>query len=162
MLPGDNSSPISTAAYRVVFLFFSPPLLPLSCRKCFRDLSHLFLARSTCFGSRLRCNPSGGIDWDTCGGNGIRPIRILGRRGALGRGGAFGDWIQTDYESILVESGKEMGKPTAKKKNSGGKHSDTSSKHNRSSEHSPKVFDEDTTVFMDMARDLKEEGNMLF
>lgn len=55
-----------------------------------------------------------------------------------------------------------MGKPTAKKKSSGGKHTDANSKNSRSIEHSPNVFDEDTTIFMDMARDLKEEGNMLF
>ncbi|RZR88217.1 hypothetical protein BHM03_00015759, partial [Ensete ventricosum] len=56
----------------------------------------------------------------------------------------------------------EMGKPTAKKKSSGSKHSNRNSKHSKSNEHNPKVFDEDTTIFIDMARDLKEEGNMLF
>ncbi|XP_008795825.1 protein PHOX1 [Phoenix dactylifera] len=56
-----------------------------------------------------------------------------------------------------------MGKPAGKKKKqSGSKASDTNSKHSRSSEHSPKVFDEDTTVFIDMAQDMKEEGNKLF
>ncbi|CAL9772715.1 unnamed protein product [Musa acuminata subsp. burmannicoides] len=55
-----------------------------------------------------------------------------------------------------------MGKPTAKKKSSGSKHSNTNSKHSKSNEHNPKVYDEDTTIFIDMARDLKEEGNMLF
>ncbi|THU61432.1 hypothetical protein C4D60_Mb07t23220 [Musa balbisiana] len=55
-----------------------------------------------------------------------------------------------------------MGKPTAKKKSSGSKHSNTNSKHSKSNEHNPKVYDADATIFIDMARDLKEEGNMLF
>ncbi|XP_010928276.1 LOW QUALITY PROTEIN: protein PHOX1-like [Elaeis guineensis] len=55
--------------------------------------------------------------------------------------------------------GKTAGK---KKKQSGSKASDTNSKHSQSSEHSVKVFDEDTTIFIDMAQDMKEEGNKLF
>ncbi|KAJ6829174.1 HSP-interacting protein [Iris pallida] len=53
-----------------------------------------------------------------------------------------------------------MGKPIAKKKkhSGSGKTNDTNSKH----EHGPKVFDEDTTVFIDMSQDMKEEGNKLF
>ncbi|KAG6496799.1 protein PHOX1-like isoform X1 [Zingiber officinale] len=56
-----------------------------------------------------------------------------------------------------------MGKPTAKKtKNSGSKTIDPKSKHNKSRELSPRVFHEDNAVFVDMAKDLKEEGNKLF
>ncbi|KAG0500966.1 hypothetical protein HPP92_001038 [Vanilla planifolia] len=56
-----------------------------------------------------------------------------------------------------------MGKPTAKKKKSSSlKSSDGCSKSSRSSDHSSKVFDEDTVIFMDMSHDLKEEGNKLF
>ncbi|KAG6508985.1 protein PHOX4-like [Zingiber officinale] len=55
-----------------------------------------------------------------------------------------------------------MGKSAVMKKSSGGKHSDANSQHRKSSENSPRVFDEDTTIFMDMARDMKEEGNALF
>ncbi|XP_064939875.1 protein PHOX1-like [Musa acuminata AAA Group] len=55
-----------------------------------------------------------------------------------------------------------MGKPRGKKKkNSGGKNG-TESKHARSNEHNPKVFGEGTTIFLDMAHDMKEEGNKLF
>ncbi|WOK98283.1 heat shock protein STI1-like [Canna indica] len=56
-----------------------------------------------------------------------------------------------------------MGKPTLKKKkSSAGKMTESGSKSSRSCEHSPKGLDEDTTIFMDMARDMKEEGNKLF
>ncbi|KAJ6852545.1 HSP-interacting protein [Iris pallida] len=53
-----------------------------------------------------------------------------------------------------------MGKPTTKKKrhSSVSKISDVSSKN----DHNPKVFDEDTTLFIDMSNDIKEEGNKLF
>lgn len=56
-----------------------------------------------------------------------------------------------------------MGKPTAKKKKSlNAKSNDDNSKRNRSNVHNPKAFDEDTVIFMDMAIDMKEEGNKLF
>ncbi|WOK99964.1 protein PHOX1 [Canna indica] len=56
-----------------------------------------------------------------------------------------------------------MGKPTGKKsRSSASKLNRTNSKHGRSSEHNPKVFDQDTTIFMDMAKDMKEEGSKLF
>lgn len=53
-----------------------------------------------------------------------------------------------------------MGKPVAKKKkhSGSGKTSDSNLKH----EHPPKVFDEDTAIFIDMSQDMKEEGNKLF
>ncbi|KAG0477636.1 hypothetical protein HPP92_012355 [Vanilla planifolia] len=56
-----------------------------------------------------------------------------------------------------------MGKPTLrKKKSASGKSIDGNSRGNRSGEHSPKVFEDDTTIFVDMAHDMKEEGNRLF
>ncbi|KAG6491245.1 hypothetical protein ZIOFF_052582 [Zingiber officinale] len=56
-----------------------------------------------------------------------------------------------------------MGKPTAKKtKGSGRRVTNPKSKHNRSSEHAPTIFQEDTQVFVHMAQGLKEEGNRLF
>ncbi|ONK77983.1 uncharacterized protein A4U43_C02F12990 [Asparagus officinalis] len=54
-----------------------------------------------------------------------------------------------------------MGKPTTKKKKGSvnGKSTDsTNIKHNSS----PKMFDEDTTIFIDMSQDMKEEGNKIF
>lgn len=63
------------------------------------------------------------------------------------------------------ESGSEleMGKPTAKKKKLlSDKSNGDNSKRNRSTVHNPKAFDEDTAIFMDMANDIKEEGNKLF
>lgn len=54
-----------------------------------------------------------------------------------------------------------MGKPAAKKKKSlSTKSNDDNSK--RSALHNPKAFDEDTSIFMDIANDMKEEGNKLF
>ncbi|KAG1363983.1 putative protein PHOX1 [Cocos nucifera] len=72
-----------------------------------------------------------------------------------------GFWFEQKVLILLgeLEMGKTAGK---KKKQSGSKASNTNSKHSQSSEHSPKVFDEDTTIFMDMAQDMKEEGNKLF
>nr|CAD1840147.1 unnamed protein product [Ananas comosus var. bracteatus] len=56
-----------------------------------------------------------------------------------------------------------MGKPSGKKKKlSGGRLSETNSRNSRSGEHSPRVFDEDMTIFIEMAHELKEEGNKLF
>ncbi|XP_039132041.1 protein PHOX1 [Dioscorea cayenensis subsp. rotundata] len=57
-----------------------------------------------------------------------------------------------------------MGKPTTKKKKHVGLNiSDTSSKHGKQSEHSPrKVMDADTSIFVDMSNEIKEEGNKLF
>lgn len=57
-----------------------------------------------------------------------------------------------------------MGKPTAKKKKKSLsiKSNDDNSKRNRSIVHSPKAFDEDTAMFMEMANDMKEKGNTLF
>ncbi|XP_073004498.1 protein PHOX1-like [Typha latifolia] len=56
-----------------------------------------------------------------------------------------------------------MGKPEAKKKrSSGGKLSKTNSKNSRASDHSPKVLDNDMTIFIDMANALKDDGNKLF
>ncbi|RRT55604.1 hypothetical protein B296_00039698 [Ensete ventricosum] len=55
-----------------------------------------------------------------------------------------------------------MGKPPGKKKKNLGGKNGTESKHPRSNEHNPKVFGEGTTIFLDMAHDMKEEGNKLF
>ncbi|PKU74420.1 protein PHOX1 [Dendrobium catenatum] len=56
-----------------------------------------------------------------------------------------------------------MGKPAAKKKKSlSVKSADDNSKKNRSTVHGPKAFDEDTAIFIDMANDMKDEGNKLF
>ncbi|PKA54633.1 TPR repeat-containing thioredoxin TTL4 [Apostasia shenzhenica] len=56
-----------------------------------------------------------------------------------------------------------MGRPTTKKKkSSSGKSIDGNSRSSKSGEHSPRVYDEDTTIFMDMANDMKEEGNRMF
>lgn len=56
-----------------------------------------------------------------------------------------------------------MGKPTGKKKKqAGAKTGETNVKRNRSVEASSKAFDKDTTVFVTMAQELKEEGNKLF
>ncbi|RWW34446.1 hypothetical protein GW17_00000768 [Ensete ventricosum] len=55
-----------------------------------------------------------------------------------------------------------MGKPPGKKKKNLGGKNGTESKHPRSNEHNPKVFGEGTTSFLDMAHDMKEEGNKLF
>ncbi|XP_072994744.1 protein PHOX1-like [Typha latifolia] len=56
-----------------------------------------------------------------------------------------------------------MGKPAGKKKKpSGGKVSDANSKQSKSSDHSPKVLDQDMTIFIDMANALKEDGTKLF
>ncbi|XP_077238000.1 protein PHOX1-like [Tasmannia lanceolata] len=56
-----------------------------------------------------------------------------------------------------------MGKPSGKKKKHlGGKTSDANLKQNRSGELSGKTFDDDTTVFINMSQELKEEGNKLF
>lgn len=56
-----------------------------------------------------------------------------------------------------------MGKPTGKKKKqAGAKTGETNVKRNRSVEASSKAFDKDTTVFVTMAQELKQEGNKLF
>lgn len=56
-----------------------------------------------------------------------------------------------------------MGKPAGKKKKpSGGKVSDANSRQSKSSDHSPKVLDQDMTIFIDMANALKEDGTKLF
>ncbi|XP_020270470.1 HSP-interacting protein-like [Asparagus officinalis] len=56
-----------------------------------------------------------------------------------------------------------MGKPTTKKKKqSSAKTIESSSRHSRPVDHTPKVFDEETSIFIDMSHDLKEEGNRLF
>lgn len=66
-------------------------------------------------------------------------------------------------EGFKSGSELEMGKPTAKKKKSlSAKFNDGNSMRNRSTVHNPKAFDEDTAIFMDMAVDIKEEGNRLF
>ncbi|CAL9046462.1 unnamed protein product [Musa banksii] len=70
--------------------------------------------------------------------------------------------IRVAQEWALKNKSAEMGKPPAKKKSSGGKLNDATLKHCKSCDYSSKVFDEDTTIFMDMARDMKEEGNKLF
>ncbi|EPS66286.1 hypothetical protein M569_08489, partial [Genlisea aurea] len=50
-----------------------------------------------------------------------------------------------------------MGKPAAKKKNQTG-----SKSNHRHTKQSSKSFDEDTAIFMNMSREVKEEGNKLF
>ncbi|KAK3213067.1 hypothetical protein Dsin_017773 [Dipteronia sinensis] len=51
--------------------------------------------------------------------------------------------------------GKQSGK---KKKQLGGESGDGNAKQS----HSPRVYDKDTTVFIAMAQELKDEGNKLF
>lgn len=58
----------------------------------------------------------------------------------------------------------DMGKPAikSKKKKLIGKSSDSSLKNGRIVDHSQKMFDEDTTIFTELAQDIKEEGNKLY
>lgn len=75
---------------------------------------------------------------------------------------------QISFASLLFERGEKgcvfvwkMGKPTARKK----KHSSSKTSDTRPSDHgahSAKVFDEDTSIFIDMSHDIREEGNRLF
>lgn len=55
-----------------------------------------------------------------------------------------------------------MGKPSGKKKTSGGKTSEQNSKPNKPAAPQPRAFDDDTAVFIEMAQELKEEGNRHF
>lgn len=56
-----------------------------------------------------------------------------------------------------------MGKPTGKKnKDIGSKPNDANPKQSKVSDRTSKAFDEDTSVFINMSRELKEEGNRLF
>ncbi|KAF5936257.1 hypothetical protein HYC85_027386 [Camellia sinensis] len=56
-----------------------------------------------------------------------------------------------------------MGKPTGKKnKDIGSKPNDANPKQSKVSDRTSKAFDEDTSVFINMSRELKEEGNKLF
>ncbi|KAI7983751.1 Protein PHOX1 [Camellia lanceoleosa] len=55
-----------------------------------------------------------------------------------------------------------MGKPTGKKnKDIGSKPNDANPKRSKVSDRTSKAFDEDTSVFINMSRELKEEGNKL-
>lgn len=53
-----------------------------------------------------------------------------------------------------------MGKQSGKKKQSGG--SNPNAKQNKVREHSSRAYDEDTSIFISMAQELKDEGNKLF
>lgn len=53
-----------------------------------------------------------------------------------------------------------MGKQSGKKKQSGG--SNHNAKQNKVREHSSRAYDEDTSIFISMAQELKDEGNKLF
>ncbi|KAF5749580.1 Tetratricopeptide repeat protein 1 [Tripterygium wilfordii] len=55
--------------------------------------------------------------------------------------------------------GKQSGK---KKKQGGGQSSDNNAKQTNVGDNSPKAYDKDTTVFISMSQELKEEGNKLF
>ncbi|THG16911.1 hypothetical protein TEA_015716 [Camellia sinensis var. sinensis] len=56
-----------------------------------------------------------------------------------------------------------MGKPTGKKNKAiGSKPNDANPKQSKVSDRTSKAFDEDTSVFINMSRELKEEGNKLF
>ncbi|KAF5773432.1 putative 43kDa postsynaptic protein [Helianthus annuus] len=55
-----------------------------------------------------------------------------------------------------------MGKPTGKKKSQSGVEKPTKQNKTASSERASKLIDEDTAVFIQMAQELKEEGNKLF
>lgn len=55
-----------------------------------------------------------------------------------------------------------MGKQSGKKKNSSGEKSGDSPKPSKAGENSPKAYDKDTTVFIAMSQELKDEGNKLF
>ncbi|KAI7753792.1 hypothetical protein M8C21_022228 [Ambrosia artemisiifolia] len=55
-----------------------------------------------------------------------------------------------------------MGKPTGKKKLQSGTEKKTKQNKSVSSDRSSKLIDEDTAVFIQMAQELKEEGNKLF
>ncbi|KAM0009351.1 putative tetratricopeptide-like helical domain superfamily, protein PHOX1-4 [Helianthus debilis subsp. tardiflorus] len=55
-----------------------------------------------------------------------------------------------------------MGKPTGKKKLQSGVEKATKQNKTASSERASKLIDEDTAVFIQMAQELKEEGNKLF
>lgn len=56
-----------------------------------------------------------------------------------------------------------MGKQSGKKKQSGGgKSGDSNVKQNKVREHSSRAYDEDTSIFISMAQELKDEGNKLF
>ncbi|KAI8002871.1 Protein PHOX4 [Camellia lanceoleosa] len=55
-----------------------------------------------------------------------------------------------------------MGKPTGKKnKDIGSKPNDANPKQSKVSDRTSKAFDEDTSVFINMSRELKKEGNKL-
>ncbi|KAH7688427.1 Myosin assembly protein/sexual cycle protein and related proteins protein [Dioscorea alata] len=57
-----------------------------------------------------------------------------------------------------------MGRPAGKKKRQsvgGGRSNESTPKH-KSSESNPRVFDDDMNIFIEMAQELKEEGNRLF
>ncbi|PSS13901.1 HSP-interacting protein [Actinidia chinensis var. chinensis] len=56
-----------------------------------------------------------------------------------------------------------MGKQTGKKKKQvGAKSGDSNAKESKLGDNSPRVYDEDTVVFISMSRGLKDEGNKLF
>lgn len=59
-----------------------------------------------------------------------------------------------------------MGKPTGKKKGHVGSKTNGGGggqvKHGKAAEHTSKAFDEDTSVFINMSQELKDEGNRLF
>lgn len=56
-----------------------------------------------------------------------------------------------------------MGKPTTKKKKSlNNRTIDSNSRNSQGSEQSLKSFDADTSIFIDLSREIKEEGNQLF
>ncbi|KAJ7958805.1 Octicosapeptide/Phox/Bem1p domain-containing protein / tetratricopeptide repeat-containing protein [Quillaja saponaria] len=56
-----------------------------------------------------------------------------------------------------------MGKPTGKKKDQvASNHGNADGKPSKQSDRTSKAFDEDTTMFINMSQELKEEGNRLF
>ncbi|KAJ4709111.1 Octicosapeptide/Phox/Bem1p domain-containing protein / tetratricopeptide repeat-containing protein [Melia azedarach] len=55
-----------------------------------------------------------------------------------------------------------MGKNSGKKKQIGGPSGDGSPKQTKAGDNSPKAYDNDTVIFIDMSQEYKEEGNKLF